>query len=278
MGDDASLSSFTRNLNAGSNMNSDKLKDSYTQIDLPLKTAATSTAPVALRDTGVEAGCVLNMDFALMTETRPVFDASIQCQPMHMDAGIDPGDWNSTVLRGVDSQTESPDFDDPLLWLSGSLEQVSAFLHKLLDWLAVEELKSKGSPDTADMLKLRADNILLKIEVSTLKRKLHTTDPVVNPVAQCRIDTFREVYGDALADLVGGGWRLSSHQVISDSGLVVTSSLSASSAPLGRLQKGDKIFFSGPPEEISGTLRAPVLPRGWVTLRDTYNSYLLKSA
>ena len=259
-------------------MNSDRLKDCYAQIDLPQKTIGTSTACLTLKDTGVDPFPVRSSDAVVATETVSTFDASIQCHPMQMDASIDPGDWNSTVLRGVESQTDSPEFNDPLLWLSGSMEEVSLFLEKLLDWLAAEELNSKGSRDKADILKLRADNILLKIEVNALKRRLHTADAAVCPLTHSRMDNIRKEYGDSLADLFCGGWRSSSHHVISDSGLVVTSSLSASSAPLGRLQKGDKIYFSGPPEEIGGTLRAPVLPRGWVTLRDTYNTYLLKSA
>ena len=248
------------------------------QTEIPVKTVSTSTSYIQSKDKGISTDLFDRIDKEASTERIATFDATSQTAVAHMDAAVDPGEWNYAVFRGVDSQTESPDSADPLFWLSGSLDDSMKLIQRLVDTLEREELGPQSSQSEVDLLKLRADNVLLRIEVSSLKRKIGKLESMTSdsPIIPLSVET-RISQRDAILALTGGSNYSSAFVVTSDSGLTVTSNLAPSSAPLGVLKRGDKVLLAGSPEEICGQVRGPVLPRGWVTLSDSSHTYLRKS-
>jgi len=248
------------------------------QIEIPVKTVSTTTSYIQSKDKGTATDMFDRIEKDTCTESVSKFDATSQTSVAHMDAAVDPGEWNYTIFRGVDSQTDAPEAADPLIWLSGTLEDSVSLVRRLVGALERDELGSRGPPADVDALKLRADNVLLRIEVSSLKRKIGKLESMTTSRSlPVRVSDSRKSQKDAIFALTGGCQYSTTFVVTSQTGVTVTSNLAPSSAPLGVLKPGDKILLAGSPEEICGEIRGPVLPRGWVTLRDSSNTYLRKS-
>ena len=246
------------------------------QAEVGFRTVGTLTAVTEMREAIVFTESFATVDRTTETDLRSVWDAGVQASVSSMEAGTDPGDWNETVQRGIDSQTDSPDPKDPFFWLSGSSAQLKVVFEQLIAGIEREELESETLRDERDHLQLRAENVLLRVEVETLKRKISQAEGM-RGLSTPALDS-RRVHRGTVAAVTAGAPFSSSFTVTSEEGLVVTSSLAPSSAPLGRLKPGDKVFTAGAPEEICGLVRGPILPRGWITLRDREHTYLRKSA
>lgn len=248
------------------------------QSEIPMKSVGTLTHNIGRVEMGTFTENVSGFETGVSPDVIPQYDQYIQCSPACMDAGVDPGDWNSSIFRGIECQTDCPDVSDPLLWLSGSFEDTKRAFGKLIDYLEQEELGTCTSSEKIEALKLRADNVLLRIELSTLKRKIEKfgSNPPLESVVYAS-DT-RRMQRETLSALVGRSSMTTALIVTNESGVTVTMNLAPSSAPLGILRKGDKVLLSGKAEEISGLIRGPVLPRGWVTLSDGSNTYLQRAA
>jgi hypothetical protein len=245
-----------------------------TQIEIPHKTIGTCTFDIERKDQSTSTENRNGLDNGVSTDSVALFDASVQVSVSRMDAGVDPGDWNYVVLRGIDTQTDAPDPADPQLWLSGSVPDSIELISKLIDSLEANELRSK-CPSGTDALKLRAENVVLRMELNSLKKR--GPKPLCTSISPKSSSVeSRKLQRDFVTALVGGAGS-SPFIVTTGSGVTVTSTLAPSSAPLGTLKNGDKVFLSGSPEEICGMLRGPVLPRGWVTLKDNHNTYLRKA-
>jgi len=144
------------------------------------------------------------------------------------------------------------------------------------DFLGTSEPSELISKDKRDNIQLRADNIMLRIEVAELKRRLKQPGPptsTVDPLGE-NIPHRCSPYKASLAGLHGGLPASTRYVVTSDDGAVVTSSLAPSSFALGRLMPGDTILSAGRPENILDQMRIPVLPRGWITIRDSNQIYM----
>jgi hypothetical protein len=243
------------------------------QVEVPVKTVGTLTAVVGKTDTATATENLTAVEVGTSPERVAFYDQVVQCASTYMDAAVDPGEWNYGVFRGIECQTDCPDYADPLMWLSGSFDDTSKFLSRLIDRLERDEFGTTSLQEEVDILKLRADNVLLRIELNTLKRKLHGIDESSSQT----MDT-RRIQRETLAALAGRSAVKIPFIVTSEAGATVTANLAPSSAPLGILKKGDRILLCGHPEEICGLIRGPILPRGWVTLSDRSHIYLSKSA
>jgi hypothetical protein len=272
--DDSSVSSMARDMVAQSTYPVKLLVDSFVQVEVPSKTVGINTGLLEAKEASVSTDDPETIDISCLTDANPKFDAFTQAVAPCMDAAVDPGDWNFSPMRCVDSQTDTPEFTDPLFWVSGSFEQIVRLVNDVMTVLERHELDTSDSMEAKDLMQLRADNILLRLEVNALKRKVQTLD-IPSPSVHVPWDPRRR-QEECISGLTGG--QRMTYIVTAEEGATVTSSLAPSSMPLGRLRKGDRVLLSGQPEEISGLVRAPVLPRGWVTLRNTTNMLLLKSA
>lgn len=250
--------------------------EAVSQAEVACRTIGTSTVQTELREAMVATESFACVDRTTETDLRSIWDVSVQASCSSTDASVDPGDWNNTVLRGIDSQTDCQDPMDPLFWLSGSSDQLTRLFAQLIQGLEREELRCDTTQEVRDNLNLRAENVLLRVEVETLKRRISQAEGSRRSMSPA-MDSRRVHRGTVSAVTVGSPFS-ASFIVTRDEGLVVTSSLAPSSAPLGRLNNGDKVFTAGGPEEICGLVRGPILPRGWITLRDSEHTYLRKSA
>ena len=210
-----------------------------------------------------------------MTHPLSMWDAVTECCVSSFEAGVDPGYWNYTRLRGIDSQTDTPDPKDPLFWMSGSMSDVSRIIADLVHTMEQDVLASSSTKESRDNLQLRADNIILRVEVAELKRKL--AQPARKVTSDSPVSSHHcSPYKASMAGLVGGTSVSASFVVAVDAGLEVTSSLAPSSSVLGRLKMGDQVLTAGSPEAIGDLVRGPIFPRGWVTIRDENHVYLRK--
>lgn len=247
-------------------------RDYACQVDVPNRTTGTLTDIVERRDCGAGTDLLTHLDSFSSMDPCIGWDAAVQALPATQDAESSPGEWNFSILRGVDSQTDCPNPSDPLFWLSGSLQEIRASILNLLSVME-DELRDDDASALKDILQLRADNILLRIEVSDLKRKLSQlpASPLPSSNFSSASSIPRKSY---LAGLIGGHADSSVFIVSSDKNLPVTSSLAPSSTVLGFIRKGDRVISSGHPEEVGRCVRLPVLPRGWVTVRDSNDMYI----
>ena len=271
---DSSVSSIAREMVAQSTFPVNLLVDSFVQVEIPSKTVGINTGLLEAKEVFVTTDEPERIDQSSSTDALPTFDAFTQAVAPYMDAAVDPGDWNFSPMRCVDSQTDSPEFTDPLFWVSGSFEQIVRLVNDVTTVLERHELDSSDQRETKDLMQLRADNILLRLEVNALKRRVQKLD-IPRPSVPVPMDPRRR-QEECISALTGG--QRMTYIVTAEEGATVTSSLAPSSMPLGRLKRGDRVLLSGQPEEISGLVRAPILPRGWVTLKNTTNMFLLKSA
>ena len=110
------------------------------------------------------------------TETDVVgrWDVAVQNSTSMCDVAIDVGEWNYKMVSSVDAQTDAPDLTDSLFWCSQSSMEMIPFLNDILDRIDQDTLNTDASEtiskDKRDNLQLRADNIMLRIEVAELKR------------------------------------------------------------------------------------------------------------
>jgi len=214
------------------------------------------------------------------TDVTGKWDVAIQNVRDHRDAATDIGEWNRTSFSSMDSQTDAPDLTDSLFWCTqGSMDMIP-FILSILDRVDQDMLNTDPnetiSKDKRDNLELRADNIMLRIEIAELKRRLKLPSPSISSLESIPTPILHRC-GPMKASMTGLHKGIPTSQrfvVVSEDGACVTSSLAPSSYILGRLSVGDKILSSGRPEEIMDQLRIPVLPRGWITLRDSSQIYL----
>ena len=243
--------------------------EQYCQVDIPTRTMGTLTSQVECRNSEASTERFSRVDSFTSMDSQSCWDEAVQANPATHDSEVSPGEWNVTVLRGVDSQTDCPDPADPLFWLSGSLEDVRKCVLNLISAME-EDAKDDG---VRDALQLRADNILLRIEVADLKRKvaqgisLYPPGRVGNSLSTIPRNFF-------IAGLTGGLKGSATYIVSAKDSLPVTASLAPSSTVLGYVTHGDKVISSGIAEEMGGCSRLPILPRGWVTIRDATDVYL----
>jgi hypothetical protein len=245
------------------------------QVEIPQKTVGTNPDRIQMWDISCDTELNPSIDCYTMTERACQPDASVQTVIFSKDASIEPGEWNRNVLRGIDNQTDTPDPRDPLFWMSGSREQISIIVRNLLVRLEseiAEDSASSVSPNNS--LQLFADNVLLRLENAELKRKL--LDISRSKTSAYDSMGSRRNSRSIVTTLTGGGNTNLTFIVDAEEGVDVTSSLAPSSSVLGHLSKGDRILTAGSPELIGEFVRGPVLPRGWITLRDSKRIYLIK--
>ena len=147
---------------------------------------------------------------------------------------------------------------------------------RLLDLLGRYHLNEEPVVGTFDILETRADNMLLRIEVADLKCKLNTANSHARTLIG-GIETWTPIVTSSVGHLTGG--KSVSMEVVGvgpDGCVLITSSLAPSSVPLGRLNLGTRVMTAGQPEEILGQMRAPILPRGWVTVSEPGRIFLAK--
>lgn len=253
------------------------------QTDFGIRTYATNTEVPSVRTIACSTEIPSCVDREISMDTLPSWDASVQFNVPIRDAGVDPGDWNSTRMCGVEAQTESQDLRDPFFWLTGSSAEVNDLISNLLQMLEEFHLQTPSEESSGkgvrDSLQLRADNTLLRIEVAELKRKLNAASSTnFGRTLLGGSETWTPLR-PSTAGLTGGYTKSDTFEVVkvgSEGFLSVTSSLAPSSYAIGRLRKGDRVLTAGQPEEILGLVRGPILPRGWITLKDSSDVYLSK--
>ena len=250
-------------------------RDVFVQVEVPLRTMGTLTNLTEVRDCGVGMDYLTQLDSFTSMDPTSGWDAAIQALPATHDAESSPGEWNVSIMRGVDSQTDCPNPSDPLFWLTGSLIDIRKSVVSLISVME-EELGGEEKFISKDMLELKADNILLRIEVADLKRKL-SQGPIASQQSETHNSRRSIPRKSYLAGLTGGLRDSSVYVVCNTEALPVTVSLAPSSTVLGYIRDGDRVISSGTPEDIGGCVRLPVLPRGWVTLRDPRSEIYLKS-
>lgn len=249
--------------------------DCSMQSEVPTRTTGVATDRILMQDIPCETDIIVFADASSSTEAIASHDSSSQCSFPTREAGVDPGYWNTTLVRGIDAQTDSPSPHDPLFWLSGSRVEVERAVTDLLIRIESDHLGGASSKEALDPLKLYADNVLLRLELTELRRQLHRASRSLlssngSPVSRHSFSPFKQ----SIAGLVVGNTQSVTFIVDVTEGLPVTASLAPSSQVLGRLSKGNRVMTAGPPEEIGDLVRGPILPRGWVTLRDANKVYL----
>lgn len=249
--------------------------DSSMQAEVPTRTTGVGTDRVLMQDIPCETDIIVFADASSSTETIASYDSSSQCAVPTREVGVDPGYWNATLVRGIDAQTDVPSPNDPLFWLSGSRVEIERAVTDLLMRIESDDLGGASTKEGLDPLKLYADNVLLRLEVTELRRQLHRASRSLlssngSSVSSHSYSTLKQ----SIAGLVGGNTQSVTFIVDATEGLPVTASLAPSSQVLGRLSKGNRVMTAGPPEEIGDLVRGPILPRGWVTLRDANKVYL----
>lgn len=251
------------------------------QTDFPNRTCGISTELPQQRTVDTLTDTKGIFDRAVETDRIGQWDASVQNSVHMCDVAVDVGEWNHRIVCSMDAQTDAPDLSDPLFWCTSSSMDMIPFLMSVLDQIDRDSLGTKESSeviskDQRENIQLRADNIMLRIEVADLKRRLKQAPPEssqVDPLGENmphRCSPFKA----SMKGLYGGLPSSTRYVVTSDDGAVVTSSLAPSSFALGRLHAGDTILSAGRPENILDQVRIPVLPRGWVTIRDSNQIYM----
>jgi hypothetical protein len=232
-------------------------RDVDVQTEFGHRTVAVVTDAVETRTTSTCTDDVGRIDREVATDRTGMWEKGVMWAPFMKDQGIDIGEWNMTLYRGVEAQTDAPDTLDPLFWCTGSFLEIRKLLTSLL--LRVREEYLDTSEDFTPT-ELQADNILLRLEVEELKSRLkRSTLEVEN--SRYRANRIPNIVPSPFP-------RTPRYTVVSDGGVLVTSSLAPSSFVLGKVRLGDRILASGSPEEIMNLVRVPVLPRGWITVSD----------
>ena len=251
------------------------------QTDFPNRTCGIATELPQQRTVDTLTDSKGFFDRAIETDRIGHWDAAVQNRVDMCDVGLDPGEWNHRIICSIEAQTDAPDLTDSVFWCTSTSMEMIPFLMSILDridedFLGTSEPSERISKDKRDNIQLRADNIMLRIEVAELKRRLKQPGPnssTVDPLAE-NIPHRCSPYKASLAGLHGGLPASTRYVVTSDDGAIVTSSLAPSSFALGRLRTGDTILSAGRPENILDQVRIPVLPRGWITIRDSNQIYM----
>ncbi len=238
------------------------------QTEIALRDIPVETDPVEVRTVGILTDVVGIVDRDVGTEPVGMWDREVMCAPFMKDQAVDIGEWNNVVFHGIEAQTDAPDSDDALFWCTGNGPEIHKLMNSLMRRVREEYLKDPRSMDetTLSSTQLLADNLLLRLEVEELKSRLKKTCLNTEPATVDRSPTMQR---NLVGGLIDSGFPKSvRYVVVADEGVLVTSSLAPSSFVLGKVRKGDKVLSAGSPEEILGKYRVPVLPRGWVTVKD----------
>jgi len=251
------------------------------QTDFPNRTCGVTTEIPQQRTVDTLTDSKGFCDRAIETDRIGSWDAAVQNRVDMCDVALDVGEWNHRIICSIEAQTDAPDLTDSLFWCTTTPMAMIPFLMSVLDridedFLGTSEPSELISKDKRDNIQLRADNIMLRIEVADLKRRLKQSGPQSTPVDPLAENMPHRCspYKASLAGVHGGLPASTRYVVTSEDGAVVTSSLAPSSFALGRIKTGDTILSAGRPETILDQVRIPVLPRGWITIRDSNQTYI----
>jgi hypothetical protein len=251
------------------------------QTDFPNRTCGIATEIPQVRTIDTLTDSKGFFDRFVETDKVGYWDVSVQNRVDMCDVAVDVGEWNHKVVCSLDAQTDAPDLNDSLFWCTTTPLAMIPFIASILDrvdedFLGTKEPTELISKDKRENIQLRADNIMLRVEIADLKRRLKQPGPHSSPVDPLseNIPHRCSPYKASLAGLHGGLPASTRYVVTSDDGAIVTSSLAPSSYALGHLSSGDSVLSAGTPESILDQVRIPVLPRGWITIRDSNQIYM----
>ena len=251
------------------------------QTDFPNRTCGIATELPQVRTIDTLTDSKGFSDRAVETDRIGYWDVAIQNGVDMCDVALDVGEWNHKIVCSLDAQTDAPDLNDSLFWCTTTPMAIIPFIASILDrvdedFLGTKEPTELISKDKRENIQLRADNIMLRVEIADLKRRLKQPGPHSSPGDPLLENMPHRCspYKASLAGVYGGLPSSTRYVVTSDDGAIVTSSLAPSSYALGRLSPGDSVLSAGGPENILDQVRIPVLPRGWITIRDSNQIYM----
>ena len=88
------------------------------QVDFGTRTVACSTDDPVVRTMSTLTDSIFFVDRETNMDAIPCWDVSVQNSISCVEVGVNPGEWNSTLVCGVDVQTDSPGMGDPLFWFT----------------------------------------------------------------------------------------------------------------------------------------------------------------